>query len=120
MTAPDFRAIVASTPAEDLPSLCGRLREAELMAELRLRSGSGAPNGHVPTTGSEPLLLTFQEAADRLRCSASYVETLVRQGKLPHVRLPATDRAGRARDGRLVRLRAEDLRAWADEHKAGA
>ena len=119
-SATDFRRLVADTPPEELPSLVGRLVEAEELARLRLRSGSGAPKGHVPTAEPEPLLLTFQEAADRLRCSASYVETLVRQGKLPHVRLPATDRAGRARDGRLVRLRADDLRAWAEGHKAGA
>ena len=116
-SAPDFRELVATTPAEDLPSLVGRLVEAEELARLRLRS---APNGATTTT-SEPLLVTFKEAASHLRCSESYIETLVRQGKLPHVRLPATDDgAGKPRDGRLVRIRVEDLRAWAEAHRGAA
>jgi excisionase family DNA binding protein len=70
----------------------------------------------------EPLLLTYQEAAAVLRVSPSYVETLVRQGKLPAVTLPGTDKGTgehrRERHGRLVRLRPSDLRVLVEEHRA--
>lgn len=66
----------------------------------------------------EPALLTYQDAAKFLSCSVSYVETMVRQGKLPHVKLPAADKAGRFRDGRLVRLLVSDLHAFVAGNKA--
>lgn len=34
---PNLAALVREATVEDLPALCGRLREAELMAEMRLR-----------------------------------------------------------------------------------
>jgi excisionase family DNA binding protein len=89
-------------------------RLAALGAGLAVADANGSS---LAPAATEPLL-TYREAAGLIRCSPSYVETLVRQGKLPAVRLPAGDKAGRPRDGRLVRLRASDLRAWADEHRA--
>lgn len=108
--------MVEQAAPEDLPALAGRLREAELAAEFRLRSLATGGNSQAIATQPEPLL-TCSEGAKLLGVSQSYVETLVRQGKLPHVRLPATDKAGRSRDGRLVRLCVSDLRAWAEEHR---
>lgn len=113
MILPDLAAIVRDAAPEELPALCGRLREAEMLAEQRIRESKPAAD-----TSVDRGLLTYQQAAEFLCCSASYVEVLVRQRKIPHVRLPATDKGGRSRDGRLVRLRAEDLRAWADQHRA--
>lgn len=114
--------VVAEASAEELPRLIGMLSEATARAQAKLLTATSAAsadgNGPGPAKEQDPALLTYQEAAHLLRCSASYVETLVRQGKLPHVRLPAADKAGRPRDGRLIRFRASDLRAWADEHRA--
>jgi hypothetical protein len=111
-----FEAIAQAAPEDCTPLL------AALVARIsHFNAASGARNTEpssvekVPSS-QEPVLLTYQEAAKVLRCSASYVEALVRQGKIPHVRLPAADKAGRSRAGRLVRLRASDLHAWAAKH----
>jgi excisionase family DNA binding protein len=59
-------------------------------------SGDGPARWNQP-----PLLLTMAEVAEALRCSASTVERLVRDGSLPVRRL-----------GRSVRVRPEDLEAF--------
>ncbi len=114
------QAIAEATP-EELVNLAGALRRAELLIEWKLRMSTPMnANGHRPEP--EPVLLTYQEASAFLRCSASYVETLVRQGKLPAITLPGTTKGTgehrRERKGRLIRLRAADLRALAEEHRA--
>lgn len=115
----DLRQLVDSTAPEDLPALAGKLREAELLVEQKLRATASSGNGHGTTTElEEPLLLTYPEAAKSLAVSESYLETLVRQGKLRRVKLPAADKGGKPRDGRAVRLMASDLRALAEEHKS--
>ena len=90
---------------------------------MRLRSLTTADEkpGQCHQAGSQheaDHLLTYLEVAEYLRCSASYVETLVRQGKIPSVRMPAADKRGRSRAGRLVRLRLSDVSAWAERHRA--
>jgi hypothetical protein len=115
---PDLRALVQQASAEELPALAALFRELELVAEIRLRLVGTREVVDIAPSGDSESLLTSKEAAVLLRVSPSYVETLVRQGKLPHVRLPAADKGGRSRAGRLVRLRASDLRAWAEKHRA--
>ena len=53
-------------------------------------------------------------AAKFLDRAPYYVEQLARERRIPCVRLPGTARAGRQREGRKVRFRVSDLRAWAD------
>jgi excisionase family DNA binding protein len=59
--------------------------------------------------------MTYREAAAFLRVSPSYIETLVRQGKLPAVTLPGTDKGSgadrRRRQGRQKRVMLSALRA---------
>jgi helix-turn-helix protein len=107
------RAIAGAAP-EERPALVVQLaaRVAALGAGLTV-----PVNEHKDAAEPRPGMLTYQEAARFLNCSPSYVETLVRQGKLPHVKLPASDKAGRSRDGRLVRLLMFDLRAFAAAHR---
>jgi hypothetical protein len=116
-----FEAIAQASP-EDCPPLLAALVARVAQCIGATRSGaSPAPTGgpdQNPTSIDSPSLLTYQDAAKLLRCSASYVETLVRQGKLPHVRLPAADKAGRSRAGRMVRLCASDLELWARKHRS--
>lgn len=111
---PDLTAFVRDADVEDLPALAGRLREAELLLEQRLRPS--LPTAAVQGDDPEPALLTYRQAAQRLGVSVSYVETLAAQGKLPLVRLPSTNKAGHTRGGRLVRLRPADLHDWIVQH----
>jgi excisionase family DNA binding protein len=112
------RAIQAATPEERhglIVALAARLAV--------LGAGMAIPNGNKSSAlEPEPLVLTYPEAAAMLRVSPSYVETLVRQGKLPAVTLPGTDKGTgehrRERQGRQVRLRPSDLRALVEEHRA--
>ena len=60
MTTPDLRQLVAATPPEDLPELGGRLREAELLVEVRLRTAPISGNGH--GAEKEEVWLTPEEA----------------------------------------------------------
>ena len=52
-------------------------------------------------------LLTFRQAADRLDCSLATIKRRVRAGSLPAFR-----------DGRLVRVREDDLRRYVAERVA--
>jgi hypothetical protein len=115
-----FQAIAEAKPEDCTPLL------AALVARISQYSspiGAGAqPTAAGQDTRStrepEPVLLTYQEAAKLLGCSASYVESLVRQRKIPRVLLPAADKAGQSRAGRLVRLCASDLHDWVKQHRA--
>lgn len=70
----------------------------------------------VSTAGqaAEGVSLEAQKARFLGGVSAYYVEQLARERRIPCVRLAGTARAGRQREGRKVRFRASDLRAWAD------
>ena len=58
---------------------------------------------------SGPRLLTLAEAADALGCSVATVKRRIRSGSLPAFR-----------DGRLVRIREDDLRRYVAERVARA
>lgn len=63
VSAADLLALVREAQLEELPALVGRLREAELVAELRLRNAQPT-NGREPHESSEPeRRLTPAEAA---------------------------------------------------------
>lgn len=65
MTTPDLLAeldrVVRSAEPEDLPALAGRLREAELLAEMRLRTAPANGNGR-PEPEAPEVLLTPEQA----------------------------------------------------------
>lgn len=113
MTLPEILGalprLVGEVSAEDLPALAGKLREVELLVELRLRSG--------PSAGEEDRLLDMPEVARVLGVPEDYAYTVARQRKIPTVRLPGLDKGGKARDGKYVRVRLSALRAWAEEHE---
>lgn len=118
MTVDPFAALdtaIRDATPETRPGLVVGLAARIALLGASLTTPAGTPVAKAAEPGR---LLTYQEAAGLLRCSASYVETLVRQGKLPAVRLPATDQAGRHRDGRMVRLHHSDVLAWAEAHRA--
>lgn len=93
--------VVREAPRAELPALLGRLAEAEATARMRLAE---APAAATPAA-AEDRLLTYDEVASMLQRSKSYVETIVRQGKLGAVRLPGT-KPGREGRGRRIRLSA--------------
>jgi len=103
----------------ELPGLVGRLATLQAMAWVRLVTppvhGNGKEASPGPQEGPQEVLLTFQQAAASLKVSPSYVETLVRQGKLEAVTLPATASGTgayrRERAGRLKRITLAALRA---------
>jgi hypothetical protein len=100
----ELREMVEQAEEEDLPTLGGWLREAELLVEMRLRT----PPLRDAAPVSEPL--TYDELAKALRTSVSYLKILVSQEKIPYLRLPAADKAGRPRDGRLIRFDLAEVR----------
>lgn len=107
MTFPDLDAIIASAELEELPALAGRCHAAALRAELRLR-GTATPQRDEPAASPDKPL-TIAQTADLMGCSENYVETLVRQHKLPVVYLPGTNKAGQERDGRQRRILLSSL-----------
>jgi hypothetical protein len=58
----DLRQLVTDTAPQDLPALAGRLREAELLAEMRLRVEASG-NGHRPEPEREIEVWITPEAA---------------------------------------------------------
>jgi excisionase family DNA binding protein len=114
MKAEDLVRAVRDAEPENLPVLVGALAQAQAVALARLAVRT--PEAQPPINDR---LLTFGEAAELLGTSENYVEVLARQRKIPTVRLPGLDRGGRARAGKQVRIRVEDLREvvslWTDE-----
>ena len=114
----DLARVAEEVPASDLPAIVGALAQAQAVALARLTT----PRAPTPVADGDAAesdeFLTTEQAAQVLKVSANYVETLARQGKLPHVVLPATDLGGRARKGRLVRIRRADLFAFGRSSRA--
>jgi hypothetical protein len=104
----DLEALVAQADSGELPRLIGELARAQAVAVARLQAPSAQ-------AGPEPLLDSAAAAAF-LNVSPYYVEQLARERRIPCVRPPGTGRAGRQREGRLVRFRRTDLAAWAANH----
>jgi len=104
-----LREIAEKTVEADLPQLAGQLREAEVIVEMRIRASRRelAERASVATSGEA---LTYQELAHALRTSVSYLKLLVAQNKIPYERLPAPDKGGKSRDGRLVRFDLDAVR----------
>jgi hypothetical protein len=103
----DLGKIVDETAVDELPALAGALEAARVKLQLRLVAP--APEAAEP-------LLDSEAAGKFLGVSTYYVEQLARERRIPCVRPPGTARAGRKRDGRMVRFRKEDLAAWAAAH----
>lgn len=106
----DLARLVDEARPEELPEVAAALELARVKLQLRLVTPAPATTG-----GAEPLM-DSEAAANFLGVSAYYVEQLARERRIPCVRPPGTARAGRKREGRLVRFRACDLTAWAEEH----
>jgi excisionase family DNA binding protein len=110
--APLDEAIRAAAP-EDRPGLVvGLAARIITLGALGLAAASPAP---APADGVTKEYLTYKQAADYLGRSVSYVETLVRQGKLSAMALPGTDKGTGAyrkeRQGRGRRIPVSALRA---------
>jgi hypothetical protein len=100
----DLPAAVVEARPEDLPALCGRLREAELLCEVRLHTAE-----HEPTTAEQDRLLDMPEVAQRLGVPEDRAYELGRRGLLPVVVI-----------GKYRRVRLSALSAFiaANEQKA--
>jgi excisionase family DNA binding protein len=103
----DRSALEAALGAAEAPELLALAGELQGRAWSRL-----TPAAQVK---AEPLI-DSEAAAKLLGVSAYYVEQLARERRIPCVRPPGTARAGRKREGRMVRFRAADLTAWAEAH----
>jgi excisionase family DNA binding protein len=102
---PDLAELVATTPAEDLPALAGRLREAELLIDLRLRRlTSEQPVAAAQAASSR--LLDMAAVSQILGVAEEHARELGRRGELPTIRL-----------GRHVRIRPEDLDAFVAQRR---
>jgi predicted DNA-binding transcriptional regulator AlpA len=66
----DLRALVEATALDDLPALAGRLREAELLVEARLRAAAPPPTSSAMQADTN---ISAKEAARRLGVSPSYI-----------------------------------------------
>jgi predicted DNA-binding transcriptional regulator AlpA len=66
----DLRALVEAAAFEELPALAGRLREAELLVEARLRAAAPPPTSHAMEADTN---ISAKEAARRLGVSPSYI-----------------------------------------------
>jgi excisionase family DNA binding protein len=101
VTLPDLNALVRDVPAEELPALVGRLREAELLAEVRLRS---VPTQATTTTMADENL-SADEAARRLGVSKEWVYKNAKGKKLPFT----------VTIGRRVLFSARGLERWSQQ-----
>jgi excisionase family DNA binding protein len=119
VTLEDLRAhldeVVRAIPIEEIPKLMGLLHASSTSVEIRVR----AAQLHRADPASDPdQLMTVRQAAEFLSMSPSYVETMIRQGKLKSVVLPGSDAGGkeirRARVGRARRIRRRDIVAFLD------
>ena len=104
---PDLAALVCEAAPEDLPAIAGRLREAELLAEMRLRSLSPANgDGHE----AEDRLLAMPEVSERLGITEHQAREMGRRGELPVVTVGA----------RRVRVSAHALAEWIAARESGS
>jgi len=99
VTLPDLAAIVHEAALEDLPAIAARCREAELLAEMRLRSVAPANvNGHE----GEDRNLSADEAARRLNLSRCTLYRMAQRKELPFA----------VRVGRRLTFSAKGLEKW--------
>ncbi len=66
----DLRLLVASTDPADLPALAGKLREAELLTEMRLRENPSKDDQKPVEVDGK---ISAAEAARRLGISKAYI-----------------------------------------------
>jgi hypothetical protein len=92
--APLDEAIRSATP-EERGGLVVNLfaRMTMLIAGLAV-APTGTERRPLTMVEQQREFFTYEEAAKWLDCSASYLETLVAQGKLRSAKLPATDKGG--------------------------
>jgi len=107
---PDLAVAIREARLEDLPAIVGQLREAELLAELRLRNATPNTNGN--GDASEDRWLGMPEVAGRLGITEHQAREMGRRGELPvtrigerHVRVSANALADWMRRATLSRLR---------------
>ncbi len=115
MIREDLRGLVEGASPEALPDLIGDLEAVTARARARLmRVETSAPTAR---EHDEPL--TVPQVAEILGASPDYVYGLVRQGRLPTVRLPGLREGekGRGREGKLVRVLRSSLEAWLKAHE---
>jgi excisionase family DNA binding protein len=93
----ELRALVASTPIDELPAMIGELEQLKAAAWARLTIP--APVAVAPTVDAE--MLTAEQLATRYSTPKSLFYELARRGDLPHVRL-----------GHYVRFRRADVEQW--------
>ena len=96
----DLRALVDQASLEELPALAGKLREAELLAEMKLRSVT--PDASGKRHDETDRLLTMPEAAERLGITVHHAREMGRRGELPVILV----------GDRRVRIRAAALEEW--------
>jgi hypothetical protein len=108
---------IRSAPPEELAALLGAIEQAKAAAWARLIT---PPAAQATVETNPERVLTYAQAAEVIGCRASYVETLVRQNKLPVVILPGTNKGGEAREGKFRRILLSSLLAHlkASETKA--
>jgi hypothetical protein len=106
VTIPDFARLVAEAAPEELAALAGRLREAELLAEMRLRST--APSTNASGHDVEDRVLSMRDVAGRLGVSLYTAREMGRRGELPVTTL-----------GRRVGVRDASLRRFLDMRERG-
>lgn len=94
---------VGEVPPESIPALMTELAavQARLVAQLLNAEDVGRRNGD---ENDAERLFAIADVADRLRLTKAYVYELIRQGRLPAVRI-----------GKYLRVRAADLSRWIEE-----
>jgi predicted DNA-binding transcriptional regulator AlpA len=70
---PDLADLVRAAPIEELPRLAGRLREAELLVDLRLRAWMPEASLRPPQPAEPTGNISAEEAAQRLGVSRSWI-----------------------------------------------
>lgn len=104
---PDLAALVREAAVEELAALAGKLREAELLAEMRLRAMPPS-NGHDRTEALEDRVLSMDAVAGRLGVSIYTARTMGRRGELPVTTF-----------GRRVGVRESSLRRFVERRERG-
>jgi hypothetical protein len=107
VTCPDLAALVRDARLEDLPALAGKLREAELLAEMKRREVALSKR-HVDDHGLEDRVLSMDAVAERLGVSLYTARAMGRRGDLPVTTL-----------GRRVGVRESSMRHFLDHRERG-